>query len=322
MTTILPYLLLIAGFVLLIKGADLLVSGASSLGRRLGISDLVIGLTVVAFGTSSPELFVNLMASARGNTDIAVGNVLGSNIANIFLILGVSSLVYPLTVGKGTVWKEIPLSLLAACLLGVLANDQWIDRAGASALTRIDGIVLLAFFIVFLYYSASIAGKIEGMQEEIPSAAMGAGKSVLFVLLGLAGLALGGDWIVRGAVHAARTLGMSESLVGLTIVAVGTSLPELATSAMAAARKNVEIAVGNVVGSNIFNVFFVLGISATVRPLPFQPANNLDVGVVVLGSLLLFLAMFTGRKRTLDRWEGGFLIGAYAVYLVLLVLRG
>ena len=318
----LPYLLLLAGFVLLIKGADLLVSGASSLGRGMGVSDLVIGLTVVAFGTSSPELFVNLMASARGNTDIAIGNILGSNIANVFLILGVSSLVYPLSVGRGTVWKEIPLSLLAACLLGVLANDRWIDGAGASALTRIDGIVLLAFFIVFLYYSASIAGKVEGMQEEVPSGVMGTGKSVLLVLLGLAGLAVGGDWIVRGAVHAAKAMGMSESLVGLTIVAIGTSLPELATSAMAAARKNVEIAVGNVVGSNLFNIFFVLGISATVRPLPFQPANNLDVGVVVLGSLLLFLAMFTGRERTLDRWEGGLLIGAYAAYLVYLIFRG
>jgi len=322
MLSCLPYLLLVSGFVFLIKGADLLVSGASSLGRRAGISDLVIGLTVVAFGTSSPELFVNLMASAKGNTDIAIGNILGSNIANIFLILGVSSVVYPLTVGKGTVWKEIPLSLLAACLLGVLANDQWIDRAGASALTRIDGIVLLAFFIVFLYYSASIAGKIEGMQEEVPSGVMGIGKSILFVLTGLAGLAVGGDWIVRGAVHTARTLGMSESLVGLTIVAVGTSLPELATSAMAAARKNVEIAVGNVVGSNIFNIFFVLGISATVRPLPFRPASNMDVGVVVLGSLLLFFSMFTGRKRTLDRWEGVLLLSAYAAYLVYLVLRG
>ncbi len=322
MSTYLPYLFLVVGFVLLIKGADLLVSGGASLGRRMGVSDLVIGLTVVAFGTSSPELFVNLTASARGSTDIAIGNVLGSNIANIFLILGVASMVYPLGVGKGTVWKEIPLSLLAACLLGVLANDQWIDRAGASALTRIDGMVLIAFFIVFLYYSASIAGKVEGMQEEVPAKVMGTVQSILYVLLGLAALALGGDWIVRGAVHTATSLGMSESLVGLTIVAVGTSLPELATSAMAAARKNVEIAVGNVVGSNIFNIFFVLGISATVRPLPFQTANNLDVGVVVLGSLLLFFAMFTGRKRTLDRWEGGLLLGAYVTYLTCLVLRG
>ena len=322
MLAYLPYILLLVGFILLIKGADLLVSGASSLGQRMGISDLVIGLTVVAFGTSSPELFVNLIASAKGNTDIAIGNILGSNIANVFLILGVSSIIYPLSVGKGTVWKEIPLSLLAACLLGVLVNDQLIDGAGVSALTRIDGLVLLAFFIVFLYYSVSIAKDIIGLEKHVPSIAMEMWKSVLFMILGLGGLALGGDWIVRGAVHAANSMGMSESLVGLTIVAVGTSLPELATSAVAASRKNVEIAIGNVVGSNIFNIFFVLAISSVIRPLPFQPRNNLDVGVVILGALLLFFGMFTGRKRTLDRWEGAVLLAAYAAYLVVVILRG
>jgi len=322
MSAFLPYLFLVAGFLLLIKGADLLVNGASFLGRRMGVSDLVIGLTVVAFGTSSPELFVTLIASAKGNTEIAIGNILGSNIANLFLILGVSSLIYPLSVGKGTVWKEIPLSLLAACLLGVLANDKWIDGADLSALTRIDGLALLAFFIVFLYYSVSIAQEIHGMEDQIPQESMGTKKATLFVVLGLGGLALGGDWIVRGAVHAAKSLGMSESLVGLTIVAVGTSLPELATSAMAAYRKNVEIAVGNVVGSNIFNIFFVLALSSLIRPLPFQHRNNLDVGVVILGSLFLFFAMFTGRKRTLDRWEGAVLLVVYAAYLVVAVLKG
>jgi cation:H+ antiporter len=315
-------MLLVLGFVLLIKGADFLVEGAASLGRRMGVSDLVIGLTVVAFGTSSPELFVNLIASAKGNTGIAIGNILGSNIANIFLILGVSSIIYPLGVGKGTVWKEIPLSLLAACLLGVLANDQFLDNAEASLLTRIDGIVLFSFFIVFLYYSFSIAGRITGIEEHVPPRVMRTGKSVLFIFLGLAGLALGGDLIVRGAVHAAAALGMSESVVGLTIVAVGTSLPELATSAVAAAKKNVEIAVGNVVGSNIFNIFFVLAISASIRPLPFDPTNNVDVGMVVVGSVFLFSAMFTGRKRTLDRWEGVVLIAAYVVYLAYLISRG
>lgn len=322
MMAYLPYVLLIVGFFILIKGADLLVRGASSLARKFGVSDLVIGLTVVAFGTSSPELFVNLVASAKGNTDIAIGNILGSNIANVFLILGVSSMIYPLSVGKGTVWKEIPLSLLAACLLGILANDQWIDGAAVSVLSRIDGLVFSAFFIIFLYYSVSIAKEIKGMEEQIPSKRLGTQKAAIFVILGLAGLALGGDWIVRGAVHAAKSFGMSESLVGLTIVAVGTSLPELATSAVAAHRKNVEIAVGNVVGSNIFNIFFVLSISSIVRPLPFNPVNNLDVGFAVLGSLLLFFGMFTGGKRTLDRWEGGVLLGAYAVYIVSTVFKG
>jgi cation:H+ antiporter len=322
MTTLLTYGLFALGFVLLIKGADLLVEGASAVARRLNVSDLVIGLTVVAFGTSTPELFVNIVASIQGNTDIAIGNILGSNIANIFLILGISSMVYPLTVGKGTVWKEIPLSLLAALLLGIMANDRLIDGAGTSVLTRIDGLVFLAFFIVFLYYTFSIARHIEGMDEHVPKKELGWLKSSLFIASGLAGLGLGGKWIVDGALHMAVSLGMSESLVGLTIVAVGTSLPELATSAVAAYRKNVEIAVGNVVGSNIFNIFFVLGISATVKPLPFSTKNEPDIGVVVLASLLLFTSMFTGGKRRLDRWEGAVFVFLYACYTVFLIIQG
>jgi len=318
----LPYVLLIIGFALLIKGADFLVDGASSIARRLDVSDLVIGLTVVAFGTSTPELFVNIIASIKGNTDIAIGNVFGSNISNVLLILGVSAIIYPLSVTKGTVWKEIPLSLLAALLLGILANDHLIDKRDLSALTRIDGLVFLSFFIIFLYYSFSIAKRIEGMEDHLPAKQYGFAKSVLLVLSGLIGLSVGGKWIVDGAVHLATSFGMSESLVGLTIVAVGTSLPELATSAMAAHKRNVEIAVGNVVGSNIFNVFFVLGISSVVKPLPFQTKNNIDVGMVILASILLFLSMFTGRKRSLDRWEGIIFLALYAGYIVFLITQG
>ena len=317
-----PYILLAVGFVLLIKGADFLVDGASSIARRLKVSDLVIGLTVVAFGTSTPELFVNIIASIKGNTDIAIGNVLGSNISNIFLILGVSSIIYPLSVTKGTVWKEIPFSLLAALLLGILANDQLIDRQSVSALTRIDGLVFLSFFIIFMYYSVSIARAIEGLEDHVPAEDYGLRRSVFWVILGLIGLSLGGKWIVDGAVHIAQNLGMSQSMVGLTIVAVGTSLPELATSGMAAYKKNVEIAVGNVVGSNIFNIFFVLAISAIVKPLPFNINNNTDMGVVVLASLLLLVSMFTGKKRSLDRWEGGLFVGFYFGYIIFVILRG
>lgn len=318
----LPYILLVIGFAILIKGADLLVSGASSIARRLNVSDLVIGLTVVAFGTSSPELFVNVISSLEGNTDIAIGNVLGSNIANIFLILGVSAVICPLAVSKGTVWKEIPLSLLAALLLGILANDHLIDRAGDSALTRIDGLVFLSFFIIFMYYSFSIAKAIEGMEEHVPITKYGIGRSCVQVVIGLAGLTLGGKWIVDGAVHMALGLGMSQSLVALTIVAVGTSLPELATSAVAAVKRNAEIGVGNVVGSNIFNIFFVLGVSSIIKPLPFQPRNNVDVGVVVLASVILFANMFTGKKRSLDRWEGIAFLTLYGAYVAFLVIQG
>ena len=315
----LTYSLFIIGFVILIKGAGLLVDGASAIAGRFKVSDLVIGLTVVAFGTSTPELFVNVMASAKGNTDIAIGNVVGSNIANVFLILGVSSIIYPLAVTKGTVWKEIPFSLLAAIVLFVIANDQLLDGSQVSDLTRIDGLVFLSFFIIFIYYSLSIATRIEGMEEHAPVKQYGWLRSSLYIILGLAGLTFGGKWIVDGAIALATKFGMSESLVGLTIVAVGTSLPELATSAVAAYKRNVEIAVGNVVGSNIFNIFFVLGISAIIKPLPYQMKNNRDIGVVIFSSLLLFLFMFTGKKGSLDRWEGIIFLACYGVFLAYIV---
>jgi cation:H+ antiporter len=318
---LLTYILFIVGFVFLIKGAGLLVDGASAIARRFNISDLVIGLTVVAFGTSTPELFVNVVASVKGNSDIAIGNVLGSNICNVFLILGVSAAIYPLSVSQGTVWKEIPFSLLAVIVLGLMANDRMIDGAGFSLLTRIDGLVLLAFFVIFLYYTFSIAKPIEGMEAHVPVKSPGFAKSFLLVAAGLIGLTLGGKWIVDGAVALAVRSGMSESLVGLTIVAVGTSLPELATSAMAAYKKNVEIAVGNVVGSNIFNIFFVLGISSTIKPLPFQAQNNWDIGVVILSGLLLFLFMFTGQKRSLDRWEAVVSLLLYGGYIAWLIIN-
>ncbi len=317
----LQYILLVIGFILLIKGADLLVDGASSVGRKLNISDLVIGLTIVAFGTSSPELFVNIFASIKGNADIAIGNVLGSNIANIFLILGISAAIFPLAVGKGTVWKEIPLSLLAAILLGVMANDRLIDKSEISALTRIDGLVFLAFFIIFMYYTFGIAKRIEGIDDQIPQRQYSLLKSLLMIVVGLVGLGVGGNWIVDAAVYVASRLGVSQSLIGLTIVAVGTSLPELATSAVAAYRKNAEIAVGNIIGSNIFNIFFVLGLSAIIKPLPFNPGSNIDIGVVILASMFLFLWMFTGKKRSLDRWEGIVLLILYSGYIAFLVYK-
>jgi cation:H+ antiporter len=316
----LVYVLLVVGFVLLIKGADVLVEGASSIARRLNVSDLVIGLTVVAFGTSTPELFVNIVASLKGNSAIAIGNILGSNIANIFLILGLSAIIFPLSVGKGTVWKEIPLSLLAAVLVGILANDELIDGGLFSALTRIDGLVFLSFFIIFLYYSFSIARRVDGLEEHMPSKQHGAVKSLFLIVAGLIGLSLGAKWIVEEAVRIASVLGVSQSTIGLTIVAVGTSLPELATSAVAAMKKNPEIAVGNVVGSNIFNIFFVLGLSSIIKPIPFQPKNNIDIGVVILASGLLLLTMFTGGKRVLDRWEGIVFVVLYAGYIVLLIV--
>lgn len=316
------YFLMIIGFIILIKGADILVDGAASVARRFKVSDLVIGLTVVAFGTSTPELFVNIIASMKGSTDIAIGNVLGSNIANILLILGVAAIIYPLSVTRGTVFKEIPFSLLAAVVLGILANDQIIDGASASAITRIDGMILLCFFFIFIYYSASIAQAIDGMATQMTVKKMGLLHSCFLIVAGLVCLALGGKWIVDGAVSMALALGMRESVVGLTIVAIGTSLPELATSAVAAYKKNTDIAVGNVVGSNIFNILLVLGISSVIKPLPFQRSNNVDIAMVVASSVLLFGAMFIFRKRHLDRREGISFLLLYGIYIAYLMVGG
>jgi cation:H+ antiporter len=314
------YVFLVLGFVLLVYGANYLVEGASALARRLNVSDLVIGLTVVAFGTSCPELFVNLVSSIRGDTAIAIGNILGSNIANVLLILGISAIICPLAVSRGTVWKEIPLSLLAAVMLGILAGDRLIDGAAYSALTRIDGLVLLAFFVIFMYYSFSIAQQFDGLAVPAPGRPMTVTKAVLLVLGGLVGLTLGGHLIVDSAVKLAVRLGLSQSLVGLTIVAVGTSLPELATSVTAAYRKNVDIAVGNVVGSNIFNIFFILGISAVIKPLPFQPADQPDILAVISSGLILFAYMFTGKKSSVDRWEGILFVLLYVGYITYRVI--
>ena len=309
------------GFAIVILGANFLVNGACSLAKRLAVSELAIGLTVVAFGTSLPELFVNLTASIKGNAGIALGNIFGSNIANIFLILGVSGIIFPLAVTKGTVWKEIPLSLLAAILVGILANDRLINGGGISALTRIDGLVLISFFIIFLFYSVSIAGDVAGISEQIPAKRYGMVRILVTMIVGLFGLIAGSRWVVSGAAGLAEKLGVSQSLIGLTIVAVGTSLPELATSAMAAYKKNPDIAVGNVVGSNIFNIFFILGVSSIIRPIPFEAISNIDVGVMIAASLLLFVCMFTGKKRMLDRWEGCVFLVLYASYLCFLIVR-
>jgi len=317
----LAYLLLLVGFVILIKGADLLVEGASSGAKRLGIPPIVIGLTIVAFGTSMPELIVNIFASTRGNTDIAIGNILGSNIANILLILGISATIYPLAVKRSTTWKEIPLSLLAAVLVAFMANDAIIDGGTFSALTRIDGLVLLSFFIIFLYY-------IYGLSQSalVENAEAGIHKRTLPIALlmtfsGLICLTLGGKWVVDSAIAIAKTLGISESLIGLTIVAIGTSLPELATSAVAAYKKNADIAVGNIVGSNIFNIFWILGISATITPLPFAPILLRDIFMTILASLLLFIFMFIGKKHLLERWQGVGFILIYLAYIALLVTQ-
>jgi cation:H+ antiporter len=314
----LTYILFIIGFAVLIKAADLLVDGASSIAKRLQISPIVIGLTIVAFGTSAPELIVNIFASAGGNTEIAIGNILGSNISNVLLILGVSAMIYPLATKKNTVWKEIPLSLLAAIILGVMANDMLIDGGSFSGLTRTDGIVLLGFFSIFLYYTFGIA-KMSGETNNEEIRQFGYMKSTFYIIFGLAGLALGGKWIVDGAVKISGFFNVSQSLISLTIVAIGTSLPELATSAVAAYKRQPDIAIGNVVGSNIFNIFWILGISSVIRPLPFYPKSVVDILMTVFASLILFFVMFIGKKHTVERWQGIMMVLIYVGYIAYLI---
>lgn len=318
----LVYVLLPLGFLLLIKGADFLVDGASSVAARYGVSSLMIGLTIVALGTSMPELVVNIFASVQGNTDIAIGNILGSNIANILLVLGVSSIIFPLAVTKGTVWKEIPFSLLAIVVLGLMVSDTVIDGGTFSGLTRIDGFVFIAFFIIFLYYTFGISGVDRAGEVEPLVHKHSVSRAILLIVLGLFGLTVGGKWIVDAAVALATLFGVSEALIGLTVVAIGTSLPELATSAVAAYRENVDIAVGNIVGSNIFNVFWILGVSATISPLPFSELMMNDVFVTIAATVALFVLLFVGKRHVLERSQGVWLVVAYIAYIVYVVMRG
>ncbi len=317
------YVLLILGFALLIKGADFLVIGATSIAKIFKISDLIVGLTIVAFGTSMPELVVNIFASVQGNSEIAIGNIVGSNIFNILVILGISSLLYPLFVTKNTVWIEIPLTLLAALILGLLANDYLITKSEFRGLTRIDGLILLFIFACFLYYVFLIARKKEKDPDTTSeSKQFTLTKSIIIVAIGFVGLFIGAKLVVDNATALAVKLGVSQSLIALTIVAAGTSLPELATSAVAAYKKNSDIAIGNIVGSNIFNIFFILGISASLKPIALSPKSNIDIGVAVLSSLILFIVMFSGKKHIIDRWEGAIFLIMYVAYTAYLINLG
>lgn len=305
------------GLVLVIKGADFLVDGASSLARRLGVSDLAIGLTVVAFGTSLPELTVSLFAAIQGQPAVAVGNVTGSNICNILLILGISSLLCPLRVQISTVWKEIPFSLLAQVLLLAMVADRVLDGMDINVLSRTDGLSLLALFVIFLAYIAGMARDLPQTQDEHGSRIHSTGKSAVLIMLGLILLIIGGKLVVKGALDVARWLNISESFVAVTLVAVGTSLPELATSAVAAYRKKTDIAVGNVVGSNIFNIFLILGVSSTVRPIPVPADLVLSFYVGIFATLFLFVTLFVGKRHRIGRWEGAIMLGFYVVYLIM-----
>lgn len=306
-------LLLLLGFAILIKGADFLVNGASSAAKKYGISNLAIGLTVVAFGTSMPELIVSLLAAANGQNDASFGNVIGSNNFNLLFILGVAGIIYPLTVQKNTVRYEVPISMAAALLLFILINDVIIWDAESNMLSRMDSIILLLFFsgfMIYIYRTMNQTNDEGESQIKIHSMPLSLGM----IGIGMAMLIGGGKLVVDNAIEIAHYFELSEKLIGLTILAAGTSLPELATSAVAAYRKNTDIAIGNVVGSNIFNILFILAITGLVNPITYNPSMNFDMYVLLGSTLLLIIFMFTLRKRKLDRWEAVIFLLGYFVY--------
>ena len=320
----LVYILFVVGFVLLIKGADWLVSGSASVAKKYNISDLVIGLTIVSMGTSMPELIVNILASTSGASEIAIGNVVGSNIANILLILGVAAFIYPLTIKESTVMSQIPFSIIAILLVAFAANAPIFNPDYSLIISRLDGVVFILFFALFMVYIIKLAreGRAD-MIEEAPDKILPMGKSILFILLGMVGLFLGGKWVVDGAIKIAEQFGLSQNLIGLTIVAIGTSLPELVTSAMAAYRKNTDIAVANVIGSNIFNLLWVLGISAMISPMKYDPVVNTDIIVLLVATCLIVFSLMTGRaKNQIGKPTGLFFLACYIAYTAFIIYRG
>ncbi len=318
----LQLLLLVFGFVLLIKGSDWLVKGASALAKTYKVPDIVIGLTIVSFGTSMPELLVSLLAANSGATDIAVGNILGSNIANVLLILGIAAIIYPLRVKRKTTWIEIPISMMAAVLLGFLAHFGFESLPNHAKIGRGDGVVLLIAFAAFMWYIIDLVKKGKDAPFEEHFEAMNGWKCTAYIVLGIGVMGFGGKLSVDAAILLARSWGVSEALIGLTVVAVGTSLPELATSAVAAYKKQTDIAVGNVVGSNIFNILWILGVSSSIKPLPFRSEINFDFAVTIGSSMLLFLFMFIGKRHEIGRWKGIVFVLLYVSYVIYLINRG
>lgn len=303
-------LFLVVGLVLLVKGADWLVDGASKLAKRLGVTDLVIGLTIVAFGTSMPEFVVNMVSVADGATDLAITNILGSNIFNTLVILGCSALVCPLVAQRSTVRLDIPLNIVAGVLVLVFVFIS--SPMEPKGLSRVEGLALLVVFAAFLVYTFYTAKADATTTTE--SSPFPLWKCVVLILAGLVCLVVGGEMIVKSAVAIARYCGVAEAVIGLTIVALGTSLPELATSVVAAFKHNNDIAIGNVVGSNIFNVFFILGTSAIIKHLPVYPGIEIDAALVAVSALAVWL-LLCNKNRSINRWGGALLLVLYAGYL-------
>lgn len=312
-------ILLFIGLAVLVFGGEILVRGASSLSKLYGVPSLVIGLTVVAFGTSAPELVVNMTAAFSGETDIALGNIVGSNIVNILFILGVCALIATLKVQRTTTWKEIPFAILAMVMVLAFISDSYLDGA-ANVLTRVEGVALIGFFAIFMYYILELAKK--GGEEGEDVVLYSKTISVVLILAGLIALFFGGKLFVEQAIVIAKLLGMSETFIGLTVVAIGTSLPELVTSVIAAKKGQADLAVGNIVGSNIFNVFWILGLTAIITPVTVPEGFVVDSIVGLGAALLLFIVMFIGKRHQISPWKGVLFLVLYVLYTAYLMLRG
>jgi len=313
MSSIIPLLLLCVGFVALIIGANWLVNGATSVGIRAKLSPLIIGLTIVAFGTSLPEMIVNIFSCAKGSPGLAIGNIIGSNTMNILLILGVSAIIWPIDVSRISIRRDIPVGFLATFALGLMANDFFISKDAVVDINWMEGIVLLLLGFAYLLLTMlknNPEEETENIQEAMPW-----GKTILALVAGIAGLYVGGELVSRNAQILAKNWGMSEGTIGLTVVATATSLPELITSIVAAVKKNSGIAIGNVLGSNIMNIFIVLGVSALITPLPFDPIMNKQLFILSIANALMLLFVFTGKGRKLSRFEGVLLTLGYIGFM-------
>lgn len=320
MSLFITIILLCVGLGILIIGAEALVNGSASISKRLGISSLVIGLTIVAFGTSAPELVINLFAAFQGNTDIAMGNIIGSNIANTLLILGICAIITELKVQKSTTWKEIPFAFLAMGLLVVMGNDLLLGNTTSNMITRGEGIILLSIFGIFLYYIIGLAQQKQSDETDIKIYPLGI--SVLLTLGGLIGLFFGGQLFVNNAVILAKLAGLSEAFIGLTIVAIGTSLPELITSITATHKGHADLAIGNIVGSNIFNVLWILGITSIIHPLSVSTVARTDTLIATGVTTLLFIVILIGKRHRIERWQGVLFVILYIIYTLFALIRG
>lgn len=313
------YIILIIGFIFLIKGADFFVEGSSSIARKFNIPSLVIGLTIVAFGTSAPEAAVSITAAIRGQNEMAIANIVGSNIFNILLVVGATAMINPIHVKESTILKEFPFSILASIVLVILAYDIRFQGYSENILTRGDGLIFLTLFAIFMYYLIDMAINSNGETNEENYKIMSISKSIILSIVGLLGIIIGGSFVVDGASDIALSLGMSENLIGLTIVAIGTSLPELVTSMTAAKKGESDIAIGNVVGSNIFNILFILGISACISNIPVQTEAFIDMIVAIVTTLIVYVLAIT--KKKVNKIEGMSVFLLYIAYLIYIIYR-